>query len=467
MVIYTATNDGYLHAIDPDTGEELWAFVPSRLLGQMQALYEDDVSSSRLYGLDGEITAAILNDDKKGGITGDERVVLIFGMRRGGDAYFAVDVTDRYNPELLWEIDSTTPGFTDLGQTWSTPQHARVRVAGGVKEVAFIGGGYDPVQDNGNYRTDNQGNAVYMINIEDGQRLWSAGKGGSHDLQLDKMEHGVPAPLRVVDLNGDGLASRLYFGDMGGRVWRIDIINGNSADELGKGGLIASLGGAAVDEAGGTPATADLRRFYNQADVVDVSKAGYQRFVAVNIGSGYRAHPLSSSIDERFFSIKDLAVDYVPENDSYDNPVVLSEMVDITGSNGIDMSSNTRGWVLRLVASSGEKILSRSITFSGTIFVTSFAPGSGAGVCNAVAGRNRLYAISLFNGDTQLEDGSQYIELAQGGIAPQVELLYVPEDTDGDGKEEGQLMALIGTEDVALTFADPLSRTYWTQDGAQ
>lgn len=468
MVIYTSTNDGYFHAIDPETGEELWSFVPSRLLGLMQAHYEDAVSSTRIYGLDGEITAAILNDDKKGGITGDERVVLIFGMRRGGDAYFAIDVTDRNNPELLWELDSSTPGFAALGQTWSTPQHARVRAAGGVKEVVFVGGGYDPVQDNGNYRTDNQGNAVYMIDIETGQLLWSAGKtGAGHDLELDKMDHGIPAPLRVVDLNGDGLASRLYFGDMGGRVWRIDIINGNDLDEIAKGGVIASLGGAAVDDAGGTPVTADLRRFYSQADVVDVSQPGYQRFIAVNIGSGYRAHPLDTAIDERFFSIRDVAVNYVPENDSYDNPVLLSEMVDITGSNGIDTSSNTRGWYLRLVASSGEKILSRSITFAGTIFVTSFAPGSGGGVCSAVAGRNRLYALSLFNGDSNLEADAQYIELAQGGIAPQVELLYVPEDTDGDGKEEGQLMALIGTEDVQLSFVDPLSRTYWTQDGAQ
>ena len=43
----------------------------------------------------------------------------------------------------------------------------------------------------------------------------------------------------------------------------------------------------------------------------------------------------------------------------------------------------------------------------------------------------------------------------------------MPEDTDGDGKEEGKLTALIGTEDVDLSSANPITRTYWTQDGAQ
>jgi len=83
-----------------------------------------------------------------------------------------------------------------------------------------------------------------------------------------------------------------------------------------------------------------------------------------------------------------------------------------------------------------------------------------------VAGQNRLYAISLFSGESVFGD-QPYIDLAQGGIAPQVELLYVPEDGDDDGQEEGKLIALIGTEDVELTVADPLDRTYWTQDGAQ
>ena len=31
IVVYSATNDGYLHAIDGKTGEELWTFVPREM----------------------------------------------------------------------------------------------------------------------------------------------------------------------------------------------------------------------------------------------------------------------------------------------------------------------------------------------------------------------------------------------------------------------------------------------------
>jgi len=462
MAIYLSTNDGILHAVDPSDGSELWAYIPSEMLEYQQTRYLDPVSPQKLYGLDGEITAVILNDDKKGGITGDERVILVFGMRRGGDGYYAVEVTDRENPELLWKIDSSTTGFGDLGQTWSTPQAAKVRTGDGTTEVIFFGGGYDPVQDVGGYRTDNQGNAVYMVDVETGDLMWSAGQDSSHDLVLPGMEHGVPAPIRVADLNADGLASRLYFGDMGGRVWRIDILNGNSRDELAKGGMLASLGAADLD----SPTSADMRRFYNQADIVDVYTREGTRFMAVNIGSGYRAHPLDRQTDEQSFSIRDWAVSTVPENEDYDDPVLFDDTIDISSGMAINMDSSQRGWRVPLVASSGEKVLSRAITFSGTIFFTTFSPGSGANACTAVAGQNRLYAISLFSGESVFGD-QPYIDLAQGGIAPQVELLYVPEDGDDDGREEGKLIALIGTEDVELTVADPLDRTYWTQDGAQ
>lgn len=462
MVIYISTNDGYFHAIDPTDGSELWAFVPERLFNRTSQFYFDETSATRVYGLDGEITTTIINDDKIGGISGSERVILSFGMRRGGDAVFALDVTDRNTPQLLWEIDSSTPGFEALGQTWSTPQSARVRVGSAIRDVLIFGAGYDAGQDQEVYRTDNMGNAVYMVDTLTGEKLWSAGPDNSHNLVLPQMTHSIPAPLRVADINGDGLASRLYFGDMGGRVWRIDIMNGREAAELGQGGVLASLGGAAL----GSPTAADIRRFYNQADIVSTVYGG-QRFMAVNIGSGYRAHPLDRDIDEMFFSIRDYQPVSARTTESYVTPAVLNDFVDITAESGINVAADAAGWRLDMDAAPGEKVLSRSVTFNGTIFFSSFAPGTAATACTAVAGQNRLYAISLFNGDTRFDHEERYIDLRQGGIAPQVELLYVPEYDEETGRETGKLSGLVGTENVDLDFMDPINRTYWTQVGAQ
>ena len=37
------------------------------------------------------------------------------------------------------------------------------------------------------------------------------------------MTHSIPAGIRVLDIDQDGYADRMYVGDMGGRVWRFDI----------------------------------------------------------------------------------------------------------------------------------------------------------------------------------------------------------------------------------------------------
>ena len=56
------------------------------------------------------------------------------------------------------------------------------------------------------------------------------------------MTNAIPGEVRAVDLTGDGFADRMYAADMGGRVWRFDIRNGQPASSLVWGGVFASLG---------------------------------------------------------------------------------------------------------------------------------------------------------------------------------------------------------------------------------
>lgn len=479
MVVYTATNDGYLHAIDPTDGSELWTFVPERMLPLMYNQYLDQPTTTRTYGLDGEIKHVVLNDDGKGGIAGTERAILLFGMRRGGDVMFALDVTDRYDPQLLWVADSETEGFEDLGQTWSTPQVAEVNVGGTARDVAIFAGGYDTGQDDDDYTTDSQGNAIYMVDLVSGQLIWSGGAADGHDLVLDEMEHSIPAPMTVLDVNNDGYGDRMYVGDMGGRVWRFDIFNGESVDDLVHGGVIASLGGAA--EEGGAGA-ADLRRFYNQVDVVDVIRKEY-RYLALNVGSGYRAHPLDRDIEEEFFSIRDYDIFPQLHTDDYDEPVVIDEVIDITDLSSAHLDSDDKGWRLRMEKAPGEKILNRSVTFQDAIYFTSFAPGTGANACTAAPGQNRLYKIDLASGDPvanlddsvddDLNEDDRSTELKQGGIAPGVEIFFTDSDDgdDDDDCEEGEDCGPKPNCGSGLEFigqcGDPVApvRTFWTQDG--
>ena len=78
------------------------------------------------------------------------------------------------------------------------------------------------------------------------------------------MQHSIPGDVRVLDLDNNGLADRMYVADMGARIWRFDIFNGRPGrSTFVTGGKLASLG---VADGVGNPLS-DARRFYNAPDV--------------------------------------------------------------------------------------------------------------------------------------------------------------------------------------------------------
>jgi type IV pilus assembly protein PilY1 len=148
-----------------------------------------------------------------------------------------------------------------------------------------------------------------MVDAKSGALLWSAGGPGSTpapDLLFDasgkEMNNSIPGRVTVIDTNSDGFADRIYAADMGGRIWRFDITNGNDRTSLVAGGIIAKLGAGGISPA---PAATENRRFYNAPDVALVQLRGFDPFYNIAIGSGYRGHPLDKTTHERFYSIRD------------------------------------------------------------------------------------------------------------------------------------------------------------------
>jgi type IV pilus assembly protein PilY1 len=469
--VFLATNDGFLHSIDTKTGNEAWAFVPRRLLNKLYPLFRNEAATAKTYGLDGEMSLVVQNDDGRPGLSGSERAILLFGMGRGGEAVFALDVTDRNAPRLLWEISSADSDFADLGQTWSPPVAARIRIGGTPRDVAVFGGGYDPGQDNRTFREDTIGNAIYMVDLATGERLWSAGSAdaaGPHDLVLPGMRFSIPAPVRPLDLNADGLAERFYVGDMGGQLWRFDIVNGENAGTLVEGGILASLGGAA----GSGPPTADLRRFYEAPDVVQVL-LDRKLLIAINIGSGYRGHPLDTNIEEAFFSIRDFDVFGVIDSDDYPaSPVSVGQLVDVTNDAEADVPFASAGWQLRLVLGAGEKMLGESLTFNNTTVFVSFTPGEPASECSAGAGINTRYAVSILDGRPRNNRDRPVGEPLTVADRSRTLLSGIPVTDVNFYRTESGPVICAGTEcesaaNIAGFGASPVKRTYWFQREGQ
>ena len=162
---------------------------------------------------------------------GDKKYIYV-GMRRGGNNYYAVDVTNKTDPKIVFTINGGEGDYLKMGQSWSRPTITKVKIGSIVKDVMIIGAGYDESQDaKVNRSEDSIGNAVYIIDANTGELLWSASNAGA-DLTVTEMNYSIPARISVIDRDNDGLADHMYVADMGGQIFRFDIYNGKSTSNL-------------------------------------------------------------------------------------------------------------------------------------------------------------------------------------------------------------------------------------------
>jgi type IV pilus assembly protein PilY1 len=144
-VLYTSTNDGFLHAFklpktpeaDPTSKNELWAFIPPAVLPAIPSEYP----GNHALLLDGAPVVRDVVATQRGGKFYFERasvadrgadpivwrtvLVQSFGGSRGG--YFAVDVTDPDpdstggGPQFLWQLTTNSAGDALFGLGGATP----------------------------------------------------------------------------------------------------------------------------------------------------------------------------------------------------------------------------------------------------------------------------------------------------------------------------------------------------------
>lgn len=480
-IVFVATNEGYLHAIDGDTGDEKFAFVPKELLKNMYKLQANEPTLRRPYGLDGGMTTWVDDTNNNGIVDSGEKAYLYIAMRRGGSQYYALDVSDINNPRYLWSIQgrtntldtdlSTGDGdYVELGDTWSRPIRSRVRDGSTVVDVLIFGGGYDANQDptvsSGTEEfvetrtTDGVGRAVFIVNARTGAKLWQTNRAG----EFSGMDYSIPSDVRVIDIDFDGLADQLYVGDMGGQIWRIDINNDenltDSLDQRIDGGRIAELAGDDPEEA---------RRFYYPPDVSIISIDGRQQ-LAIAIGSGWRAHPLDTDIQDRFYGLR-LPNVYGKPIDSFGLTVyssishTSSGLFDVSDDIDASLPLDAKGWFIDLEGA-GEKVLSSSVTADHKVLFTSYLPEAQSTVCSAAEGSGNIYALSIFNGSPvlDLDDSGNKNDLDKSDRSETLGHAGIPPPTSVLFPEVGNATVVVGTETVEeLDLNDLRHRTFWQE----
>ena len=439
-VIYVGTNQGFVHAIDATTptaikdytgGSELFAFMPQELLGNVYSLYRNLAWGEHIYGMDGDITIYHDDDNNDGIVNGSDTVTLIAGMRRGGQAYYALDVTDPTSPKYKWKISPSESGYARLGQSWSRP--VLTTIDG--QKVLIFGGGYDPAQDDKTSRSaDSMGNAVYIANADTGALIWSVSSATGGQVKSD-MQYAIPSALRVVDMDANGSADRIYFGDMGGQLWRVDI------DET----KLNSSSGATVTRLANfnNGSTSGNRKFF-YPPAVAITRHGADEFLSVAIGSGNRSHPLGSDVTNRIYVYQDphvakgaptSTVSTVDESDLFDATSNSISEGDATTRSAAEASlAAKQGWYVSLPTA--RKILSEGLIYNDAVMFSAYEPANANyDPCSAPESRGYFVKMSVTDGtptdnldgagdEDSLKASDRYKYLDASGIPSQPSLSF-------------------------------------------
>jgi len=200
--IYVGANDGMLHAFDASDGSEVFAYVPSMVIGNLKKLTEHNYSHQ--YFVDGFLTAEDAQFDA------GWRSVLVGGLGAGGKGYYGLDITNaaaaseiEAADKILWEFHSTSVGATNLGYSYSRPSIVRVTEG---QWSAVVGNGY---------LSPTGVASLFVLDIETGGVI-------KEMPVLDADANGLSSPT-LVDVDGDGIVDAAYAGDLNGNVWKFDL----------------------------------------------------------------------------------------------------------------------------------------------------------------------------------------------------------------------------------------------------
>lgn len=234
--IAVGANDGMLHVFDDVDGREVFAFVPTAALTVMQQFDPTLTEPKRkVYTVDSSPMLIKKTD-------GD--LLLVFGLRRGGRAYYAINVTDPSpnNWSFEWAVSNSTSGMEELGYSMPMPQPLKIKTgATTYKNVLLIPGGYDAIEDrpiatanNDYYLTtthqNTMGRGMFLVDADTGlplpgtffstgsQFAWPAV--GTPTGVMAHMKYCFAAdPTVVSDQHGYLLAA--YLTDLYGQVWKL------------------------------------------------------------------------------------------------------------------------------------------------------------------------------------------------------------------------------------------------------
>ena len=404
--IYVGANDGMLHAINAQTGDVMFSYVPAGLdFAALASLSHPDYTHR--FFVDGPVTVSSHNV-----VPGKNYLMASLG--RGGKGVFALDVTDPAgfaNSDVLW--DKTGLADDDMGYVLGASVIAK---GNNGKTLAIVGNGID---------SENGDAVLYVYDVTNGTQLAKLAVG-------EEGGNGLSAP-RAADINGDGTADYVYAGDLKGNVWKFDL-SANSTNNW----RVAFNGSplfTAVDDEGNAQSI---------TGGVAIAREPGSRRIWVTFGTGRLISQgdmdAAGSGTQSIYGLIDSGT-AIASRDDLTTRTIAAVSADGTRrafENYAPLPVGSRGWYVDLgVPTAGERVVSGPRVNGRAVWISSIIPDAGDG-CEA-GGAGYLNSLDLFTGTSPSNGGDGSTSFF---------------DLDGDGSGEDETVTGSDGEDRMVGSVD-------------
>ncbi|HWR76292.1 MAG TPA: PilC/PilY family type IV pilus protein [Thiobacillus sp.] len=378
-IIYVGANDGMLHGFDAATGDEKLAYVPSKVYPNLSAL--TSTAYSHRYYVDGSPTVVDTF------YSGAWHTTLVASLGAGGQGLFALDVT---NPSTFSETNASSIvkweySDNDLGYVNGQPSIVKLNTGAW---AAVFSSGYNNSEADGSASTTGYA-YLYIVDIATGTLIEKIStKTGSV-----ATPNALSAPS-LIDIDGDGDVDYAYAGDLLGNMWKFDLCNaGGSGCSTNSSGWKVAFGSTgtplplfvALDSSGNAQpitGTVEVTRHF--------SGDGFQLYFGT--GKYLESTDIATTGTQTFYSLwdKELSPSTISGRSVLQEQTITTT-ASVSGNNYRRSSNNPvewdglvplgtkRGWFMDL-PTSGERIVTAPVLFSGRILFTTLIPSTG--VCS-------------------------------------------------------------------------------------
>ena len=357
-VVYVGANDGMLHAFNANTGNELWAFVPTPAIPKMWKLADRDyaISHVNLVNGDPQIYDFCASGCSSAG-SAVWKTILVGGLSGGGRGYYALDITNPTSPVLLWEY--TAQNNANLGYTYGAP--VVTKLSNGTWVVLISSGFNNGTLDNdgvtSNSPSGNGSGNLYVLNANTGAVLKTFNTGAGSPATPSGLSQ-LSAYIDVALQNN--LATHVYGGDLLGNIWRFDINAASGATPL----KLATLAGP----------TGLAQPITTKIELGQIKK---KRVLFVGTGKYLEVSDLSNTDKQGFYAIKDdnLSVPLGnPRGSLVPQSISTSGDVRSASNNTVDFSTGL-GWRLDF-PDTGERMNIDPYLINGVVLAPTIVPSS-------------------------------------------------------------------------------------------